>query len=105
MLVVDNPDYVIPAQLRRQWLQAEHPGARVHIIPDIGKDDDSVAWAAHAMQFLGYAPDVVYSSEEYGPNWVHYMGAQHVMVDRAPPGGAHVRHYRAPGHPCSLGLP
>ena len=57
VLVVDNPDYVIPAQLRRQWLQAEHPGARVHIIPDIGKED-------------------------YGPNWAHYMGAQHVMVDQ-----------------------
>lgn len=82
VLVVDNSDYVIPAQLRRQWLEAEHPGARVHIIPDIGKDDDSVAWAAHAMQFLGYAPDVVYSSEDYGQNWAHYMGAQHVMVDQ-----------------------
>lgn len=81
VLVVDNKSYQIPAERRRSWIQAEHPAAHVHIISDIGKDDDSVAWAAHTMQFLGYAPDIVFSSEAYGPHWAKYMGAQHAMVD------------------------
>jgi NadR type nicotinamide-nucleotide adenylyltransferase len=81
VLVVDNPAYTIPAQKRREWLQARHPRAHVRIIPDINNDDDSVAWAAHTMQFLGYKPDVVYSSETYGEPWAHYMGARHVTVD------------------------
>lgn len=81
VLVVDNPAYTISAEKRRQWLQARHPRARVRTIPDINNDDDSVAWAAHTMQFLGYRPDVVYSSENYGAPWAHYMGAAHVTVD------------------------
>lgn len=82
VLVVDNPQYRIPANLRRQWLASQHPQVSVYIIDDIGNDDDSVAWAAHTMQFLRYAPDVVFSSEDYGITWAKEMGAQHVMVDR-----------------------
>lgn len=82
VLVVDSPDYRIPAADRARWIQAEHPAASVHIIPDIGKDDDSQAWAEHTIAFLGYRPDVVFSSETYGPHWAEYMGAKHVMVDQ-----------------------
>ncbi|MEO5948813.1 MAG: AAA family ATPase [Candidatus Saccharimonas sp.] len=81
VLVVDNPEYKLPAEKRREWLQAQHPQARVRIINDIGKDDDSIAWAAHTMQFLGYKPDVVFSSEHYGESWARYMGAKNVTVD------------------------
>jgi NadR type nicotinamide-nucleotide adenylyltransferase len=81
VLVVDNPCYSIPAEQRKSWLQARHPTATIHVIPDIELDDDSLAWAAHTMQFLGYAPDAVFSSEEYGKEWARYMGATHVMVD------------------------
>lgn len=83
VLVVDSPAYHLPAEKRREWLQARHPTANVRIIPDINNDDDSVAWAAHTMQFLGYKPDVVYSSEDYGAPWAHYMGAKSVVVDKA----------------------
>lgn len=83
VLVVDNPAYAIAAEKRRAWLQARHPAAHVTIIPDINNDDDSVAWAAHTMQFLGYKPDVVYSSEDYGEPWAKYMGARSVIVDKA----------------------
>lgn len=83
VLVVDNPEYRIPAQKRAAWLRARHPDAHVKIIPDINNDDDSVAWAAHTMQFLGYKPDVVFSSEDYGGPWAHYMGARSVVVDKA----------------------
>lgn len=82
VLVVDNPAYHIPAESRREWLQARHPKARVLIIPDIGKDDDSIAWAAHTMQFLGYSPDLVFSSEDYGNTWAQYMGAKSIVVDK-----------------------
>lgn len=81
VMVVDNPIYGISAEKRRTWLQAQHPRANVRIIDDIDKDDDSIAWAAHAMQFLGFKPDVVFSSEHYGEPWAHYMGAKHVTVD------------------------
>ncbi len=68
VLVVDNPSYRIDATTRAAWLEAAHPAAHIHIIADIGLDDDSRAWAAHAMQFLRYAPDVVFSTDIFG-NW------------------------------------
>lgn len=43
VLVVDNPGEKIPAEHRRDWLAAVHPDANLRVIPDIGKDDDSIA--------------------------------------------------------------
>jgi HTH-type transcriptional repressor of NAD biosynthesis genes len=83
ILVVDNPNYHISATKRAHWLKQHHPNADVKIIPDINNDDDSVAWAAHTMQFLGYKPDLVFSSEDYGGPWAHYMGAKSIVVDKA----------------------
>lgn len=81
VLVVDNPTYVIPAHKRREWIAARHPQASVQIIPDIGDDDNSIAWAEHTIQFLGYTPSVVFSSETYGKPWAEAMGCRNVDVD------------------------
>jgi len=82
VLICDSPLYTIPATTRQDWLQRIHPRADVRIIPDIGKDDDSEAWAQHTIEFLGEAPDVVFSSEDYGITYAACMGCEHVMVDR-----------------------
>lgn len=81
VLVVDSPDYHIPAEKRAEWLRAQHPTAHVSIIPDIGKDDDSPAWALHTLKFLGYRPDMVFSSEAYGRTWAEAMGCDYTDVD------------------------
>ncbi|MGB4768420.1 MAG: AAA family ATPase [Candidatus Saccharimonas sp.] len=82
VLVVDSPDYHMPAESRREWLQARHPKATVRIIPDLpGKDDDSEAWALHTIKFLGRVPDVVYASMDYAVTWAAAMGCKHVEVD------------------------
>ena len=83
VLVCDNEHYQLPVDHRVKWIQDMFPTARVQSIPDIGKDDDSEAWAAHTTQFLGYTPDTVYSSEDYGPMYAKHMGAAHMMVDRS----------------------
>jgi len=81
VLVVDNSRYKIPVSKRKQWLEENHPTAKITVIPDIYKDDDSQAWADHTLAFLGYKPDVVFSSESYGITWAECMGCEHVMVD------------------------
>lgn len=81
VLVCDSPAYAIPAETRRRWLQEIHPTAHVRIIPDLSDDDNSEAWARHTINFLGYAPDIVFSSEDYGKRWAYYMGCKHQMVD------------------------
>jgi len=96
VLVVDTPGVIdVPAMTRANWLREMHPNATVHVIPDIGKDDDSVAWGAHTVEFLGRAPDAVFSSESYGVPYAAAMGCVHVAVDppreRFPVSGTAVR--------------
>jgi len=82
VLICDRPEYPIPAKLRKQWLQQIHPGVTFMVIKDILDDDDSKAWAENTITVLGYKPDIVFSSETYGPGYAKYMNARHVMVDQ-----------------------
>ena len=82
VLVCDHPTYRIPAKKRAAWLNILHPAAHIKIINDIEQDDNSEAWAAHTLGFLGYAPDIVFSSEAYGEPYATLMGAEHHMVDQ-----------------------
>lgn len=45
-------------------------------------DEDSEGWAyATITQFHGHTPDVVFTSENYGDTWSHYLKCAHVKVD------------------------
>jgi len=83
-LIVLLPHHVsqkIPGELRKAWLEEIHPDCEVHLVPD-ELDDDSEQWARFTVDHLGRAPDVVFSSEEYGPRYAALMGCRHVMVDQ-----------------------
>ena len=68
-------------------LRELHPAATVLVTPDDIPDDrgdaTSQAWAVRTVRLLGHRPDVVFSSEEYGPRYAAFMGARHVSVDVA----------------------
>jgi len=93
--VCDKAQQAIPGDLRAAWIRELYPDASVRVVPDTLPDDDSAAWAAYTVRILGRAPDVVFSSEDYGPEYARLMGSQHVMVDRvrthAPVSGTVVR--------------
>jgi len=83
-LIVLLPHHVnqkIPGQLRKAWLEEIHPDCEVHLVPD-ELPDDSEQWAKFTVAHLGRAPDVVFSSEDYGPRYAGFMNCRHVMVDR-----------------------
>ena len=82
VLICVRADQSISGELRRQWLQEMHPSASVRALDDPGEDDNPRFWAEYMTRILGRAPDVVFSSEDYGENLAHYLGCQHVMVDR-----------------------
>jgi HTH-type transcriptional regulator, transcriptional repressor of NAD biosynthesis genes len=83
VLVCDKAGQVPPASLRASWLREIHPRAKVVVIEDIGHDDDSQIWADYTRRILGYAPDVVFTSEDYGETYARLMGSEHVTVDKA----------------------
>lgn len=83
LLVCDSPAYGIDINTRVGWLRELYPKAHVRAIPDLGHDDDSLLWAKYTKAFLGYTPDVVFTSEDYGTPYAHFLGAEHVLVDKA----------------------
>lgn len=83
VFVCDNPAYTIPVQTRAGWIRDLYPDADVRVIPDlVGEDDNSKKWAAYTIELLGYVPDVVFTSEDYGIPYARFMGCRHYLVDR-----------------------
>lgn len=82
VMVAHHPSQDIPGELREAWLREIHPDCEIHLVAD-ELADDSREWAEFIQRYLGRAPDVVFSSEDYGPVYAGLMGSRHVMVDRA----------------------
>ncbi|MBP9946462.1 MAG: AAA family ATPase [Vicinamibacteria bacterium] len=81
VMVAHHASQDIPGELREAWLREIHPDCEIHLVPD-ELADDSREWADFILRYLGRAPDVVFSSEDYGPVYAAMMGSRHVMVDR-----------------------
>lgn len=81
IMIVQQPQQKPSGTLRKQWLEHAYPKATVILADDIYKDGDHQAWADFTIKTLGYAPDMVFSSEEYGEPWSRAMGSQHMLVD------------------------
>lgn len=82
VLVIDHSAQVILGEERAAWIREMFPEADVRVVRDIGRDDDSEAWARYTLSILGFRPDTVFTSEDYGVAYARYMGAEHRMVDR-----------------------
>lgn len=95
VIVCARPDQTIPGSIRASWLRTIHPKANVIEIADPGHDDDSQFWADHTRKILGYEPDVVFTSEQYGDIYARLLGSTHISVDverrYAPVSGTQIR--------------
>jgi NadR type nicotinamide-nucleotide adenylyltransferase len=83
VIVCRRPEEQPSADLRASWLREVHPDVEVIVVDDIHPADDSRAWAEYTIQILGYQPDVVFTSEDYGDAYACYLGCKHVLVDKA----------------------
>jgi HTH-type transcriptional repressor of NAD biosynthesis genes len=75
----------IPAEGRVGWIAESFPDAHIVVIDQEERglgEDGTEAWAAATLDTLGQAPDLVFTSEDYGPGYARELGAEHVMVDR-----------------------
>jgi NadR type nicotinamide-nucleotide adenylyltransferase len=81
VLLPHHPSQRIAGELRKAWLEEIHPDCEIHLVPD-ELENDSKEWADFTVAHLGRAPDVVFSSEDYGPDFARHLGSRHVMVDR-----------------------
>jgi len=81
VLICWRADETIPLEVRVKCLQEEHPTVKIISIPCIPEDNDSVGWGKYTLDVLGFIPDAVFSSEDYGELYAKSMGATHIMVD------------------------
>lgn len=82
VLVCWKPSQTVPIKIRTACITEMHPEVTVMEVEDVLADDDTQGWAKYTVQLLGQAPDVVFTSEDYGDAYAAAMGANHVMVDR-----------------------
>jgi len=87
VIVCHTEGYEIPAETRRAWIERECPRAQVSIIEhdkalDSASPSMAQQWANLTFSHLGMYPDVVVSSEDYGPAYAAWLGADHIMFDR-----------------------
>jgi len=82
VIVCGRPTDTIHGSLRGEWLKELHPSAEIMVIDDRYDENDSRVWAENTIRWLGRAPDVVFTSEDYGDRYAGLMGAQHVCVDK-----------------------
>jgi NadR type nicotinamide-nucleotide adenylyltransferase len=83
IILCGKPDESPSPQLRESWLRELYPTATVIRITDVYNDDnDSQLWARLTVEWLGFVPDRVFTSEWYGEPWSKFLGCQHTLVDK-----------------------
>jgi HTH-type transcriptional regulator, transcriptional repressor of NAD biosynthesis genes len=83
IIIFHNDSYKISGELRAEWLREIHPNVEVMLRPDkIPDSNDSVRWAQNCLSYLGFTPQVVFSSEDYGDPFARALGATHIAVDK-----------------------
>lgn len=86
VIVCHTEKYKIPVKTRSSWIKSTFPDAIVKIlVHDTKLDSDSPeisdVWAKLTVKFLGFVPDAVFSSENYGSPYAEHMGSKHHLVD------------------------
>ena len=83
VFVCSKPEQIPTAELRAAWLREIHPNVEFRVVADELNADDSAGWARFCRSCLGYTPEVVFTSEDYGDRFAYFLGCRHVQVDRA----------------------
>lgn len=83
VIVCGKPIDPIPPGIRADWLRELVPDAEIMLIDDRYDETDSSIWARNTIQWLGRAPDAVFTSEDYGDAYASHMDCVHILVDQA----------------------
>jgi len=82
-IVCQKPDERPDGQTRASWLEEIHPPVKVLLVEDEDFDPgNSRLWAQLTHQWLGFIPDIVFTSEDYGDLFARYLGSRHILIDR-----------------------
>lgn len=80
--VCEKAEQSVLGHVRANWIKELYPDVEVRLVPDTLSDDDTEGWAKYTVRVLGKAPDIVFTSEEYGEPYAKAMGSKHMLVDK-----------------------
>ncbi len=83
VIVCQRPHEQPTGELRASWLREIHPNVIVLLVNDTDDEQDYRVWAQNSIRWLGFIPDVLFTSEDYGVPFAQALGCEHVSVDRA----------------------
>ncbi len=86
VIICQTDSYLIPVEIRARWIKNTFPQINLKVLHhdaslDSNSTDVSQIWAKTTVDFLGFIPEVVFSSESYGEPFATFMGSKHVLVD------------------------
>ncbi len=80
VLLCYKPGQELPGRERAAWIRESCPMVEViEVLDDL--PNESAPWARRTIELLGRAPDVAFTSEEYGQEYAARMGCRHVGID------------------------
>lgn len=81
LIICQKPDEYPCGKLRLEWIQEMFPSVHTLLIDDIYPNDSKI-WAEITVKYLKFAPDVVFTSEDYGFKYCEYLKSVHIQVDK-----------------------
>lgn len=80
--ICEKAEQTVLGHVRAGWIKELYPDVEVRLVPDTLADDDTLGWANYTVRVLGKAPDIVFTSEDYGEPYAKAMGSEHFLVDK-----------------------
>ena len=83
IVVTGKKGQIIKPQIRGGWLKKIYPQVKIKVIVHNIADDDDETWAKKTPIWLGYKPDIIFTSaEKWGDHFAKLTKAKHVAVDK-----------------------
>ena len=83
VIVCQRPHETPSGDLRASWLREIHPDVHVLLVDDTDDEQDYKIWRENSICWLGFIPDVLFTSEDYGAPFAQALGCEHILIDRA----------------------
>lgn len=82
IIVTGKRGQIVKPETRAGWISKLYPKAKVKLIYHDIDDNDDEQWAKKSLEWAGWRPDLVFSSDDSGIHYSELMGSKLVMVDR-----------------------
>ena len=81
VLVGYKPEHFVSGEIRAEWIRTLHPDVQVLLVAD-DLPNEPEPWAKRTLEVLKLVPDLVFSSEDYGPEYARLMKSEHRLFDK-----------------------